>query len=69
MNATRPMAVNDHVFAAMPLPMIADVQDNLLIVASDLHRLQTLLGDACDTLMLASPVAQNEMDAGSIDLF
>jgi hypothetical protein len=37
--------------AALPLLAAADLQDNLLMVALDLERLQTLLGDACDTLL------------------
>ena len=37
--------------AALPFLAAADLQDNLLMVARDLERLQTLLGDACDTLL------------------
>ena len=35
----------------LPLQAAADLQDNLLMVANDLDRLQTLLGDACDGLL------------------
>lgn len=35
----------------MPLDAAADLQDNLLMVQNDLERLQTLLAEACDTLM------------------
>jgi len=38
---------------AMPFFAAADLQDNLLMVANDLERLQTLLGGACDTLLQA----------------
>jgi hypothetical protein len=37
--------------AALSLLAAADLQDNLLMVANDLERLQTLLSDACDTLL------------------
>lgn len=37
--------------ATLSLMAAADVQDSLLMVALDLERLQTLLGDACDTLL------------------
>lgn len=35
----------------MPLPTAADLQDNLMTATNDLDRLQTLLADACETLM------------------
>ena len=35
----------------MPFLAAADLQDNLLMVALDLDRLQTLLSGACDTLL------------------
>ena len=35
----------------MPLPTAADLQDNLMTASNDLERLQTLLADACETLM------------------
>ena len=37
--------------AALPLLAAADLQDNLLMVANDLDRLQTILSGACDTLL------------------
>lgn len=39
------------VVAGLPLLAAADLQDNLLMVANDLDRLQTLLAGACDTLL------------------
>ena len=38
--------------AMMPLLAAADLQDNLMMAAHDLDRLQTLLAHACDELML-----------------
>lgn len=35
----------------MPLLAAADLQDHLMTASNDLDRLQTLLADACDTLM------------------
>lgn len=35
----------------MPLMAAADLQDHLMTASNDLDRLQTLLADACDTLM------------------
>ncbi len=35
----------------MHLPTAADLQDNLMTATNDLDRLQTLLADACETLM------------------
>jgi hypothetical protein len=35
----------------MPLQAAADLQDHLMTASNDLDRLQTLLADACDTLM------------------
>lgn len=37
--------------SCMPLPTAADLQDNLMSATNDLDRLQTLLADACETLM------------------
>jgi hypothetical protein len=37
--------------APMPLEAAADLQDHLMTASMDLDRLQTLLSDACDTLM------------------
>jgi len=36
---------------ALPLEAAVDVQDHLMTASMDLDRLQTLLSDACDTLM------------------
>lgn len=36
---------------SMPLMAAADLQDHLMTASNDLDRLQTLLSDACDTLM------------------
>jgi len=36
---------------ALPLEAAADLQDHLMTASNDLDRLQTLLSDACDTLM------------------
>ena len=36
---------------ALPLEAAADLQDHLMTASMDLDRLQTLLSDACDTLM------------------
>ena len=37
--------------AGMALLAAADLQDHLMSATNDLERLQTLLADACDTLM------------------
>lgn len=37
--------------AGLPLMAAADLQDHLMTASNDLDRLQTLLSDACDTLM------------------
>jgi len=37
--------------AGKPFLAAVDLQDNLLMVANDLERLQTLLGEACDMLL------------------
>ncbi|HZE92572.1 MAG TPA: hypothetical protein VE029_12815 [Rhizobacter sp.] len=37
--------------STMPLMAAADLQDHLMTASMDLDRLQTLLSDACDTLM------------------
>jgi hypothetical protein len=51
----------------MPLPMAADLQDSLMSATNDLDRLQSLLADACDTLMQrfygASAQVRTLMDA------
>ena len=36
----------------LPLAAAADLQDHLMTASNDLDRLQTLLADACETLML-----------------
>lgn len=36
---------------ALPLQAAAELQDHLMTACNDLDRLQTLLSDACDTLM------------------
>jgi len=36
----------------MPLLAAADLQDHLMVASNDLERLQRLLSDACDSLML-----------------
>lgn len=36
---------------SLPLMAAADLQDHLMTASNDLDRLQTLLSDACDTLM------------------
>ncbi len=51
--------------AALPFLAAADVQDNLLMVALDLERLQTLLGDACDTLLAGFGGASAALRASS----
>jgi hypothetical protein len=45
------MRLNPAPVGALPLLAAADVQDNLLMVANDLERLQTILSGACDTLL------------------
>jgi hypothetical protein len=51
----------------MSLPMAADLQDHLMSATNDLDRLQSLLADACDTLMQrfygASEQMRHLMDA------
>lgn len=37
--------------AVLPLEAAVDLQDHLMTASNDLDRLQTLLADACDTLM------------------
>jgi len=61
---------------SLPLMAAADLQDHLMTASNDLDRLQTLLSDACDTLMQrfhgasqhistlrAQPLAANDSDA------
>jgi len=47
----------------LPLQAAADLQDNLLMVANDLDRLQTLLADACDGLLCGFCVTTGELRA------
>jgi hypothetical protein len=51
--------------AASPLPLMAaaELQDHLMTASNDLDRLQTLLSDACDTLMQRFCGASNEVRA------
>jgi hypothetical protein len=55
----------------LPLAAAADLQDHLLTASHDLERLQTLLSDACDTLMAsfygASARLQQARGAGGDD--
>ncbi|MEO7338802.1 MAG: hypothetical protein ABIV63_19695 [Caldimonas sp.] len=45
----------------MPLLAAADLQDNLLTAANDLERLQSLLSEACDTLLAGFFGASHEL--------
>ncbi|AKJ31028.1 hypothetical protein [Caldimonas brevitalea] len=45
----------------IPLLMAADLQDHLMTATNDLERLQTLLADACDGLMLRFSTAVEQM--------
>jgi hypothetical protein len=47
-----PQAPEAHAAAPLPLLVAADLQDNLLSATHDLDRLQSLLAQACDELML-----------------
>lgn len=51
--------------AVVPPPLLAaaDLQDNLLMVDNDLDRLQTLLGDACDTMLKGFLAATRTLQA------
>lgn len=51
------------VAVAMPLLAAAELQDNLLMVANDLERLQTLLSGACDTMLAAFSGASDALRA------
>lgn len=46
---------------AMPLLAAADLQDHLLVASNDLDRLQRLLSDACDSLLVHFYGATNEL--------
>ncbi|MCY7315384.1 MAG: hypothetical protein LH480_07105 [Rubrivivax sp.] len=45
----------------MPLLDAADLQDHLLVASNDLERLQRLLSDACDALMVHFSGANGEL--------
>ncbi|WKB54510.1 hypothetical protein [Eleftheria terrae] len=47
----------------LPLLMAADIQDHLMTATNDLERLQTLLADACDGLMLRFSTAVEQMQS------
>jgi hypothetical protein len=47
----------------LPLEAAADLQDHLMTASMDLDRLQTLLADACDTLMQRFYGASEQMRA------
>ena len=49
--------------APMPLLVAADLQDNLMMATHDLDRLQALLTDACDALMLGVHGATQQLRA------
>lgn len=46
-----PLAHDSGPAVQMPLMVVAEVQDSLLVVMHDLQRLEGLLGHACDNLM------------------
>lgn len=60
--------------ASAPLPLFAacDLQDDLMTATHDLDRLQTLLADACDQLMLgfqgANQRLRESFNAGAADV-
>jgi hypothetical protein len=43
------------------LPIAAELQDDLMAATNDLDRLQTLLSDACDTLLVGFGAANDHM--------
>lgn len=47
----------------MPLMAAADLQDHLMVASNDLERLQRLLGDACDSLLVHFYGASGELKA------
>lgn len=47
---------------ALPLLVAADLQDHLMTATNDLERLQGLLADACDNLMLRFATAVQQME-------
>jgi hypothetical protein len=48
---------------SMPLQAAADLQDHLMVASNDLDRLQRLLGDACDSLLVHFYGASSELKA------
>ena len=44
------------------LPIAAELQDDLMAATNDLDRLQTLLSDACDTLLVGFGAANDQME-------
>lgn len=54
-----------HVTQATPLFVAADLQDNLLMAASDLERLQGLLSGACDSLCQSFSAAAANLSGAS----
>ena len=46
---------------AMPLHAAADLQDHLMVASNDMDRLQRLLVDACETLMVSFYGANDEL--------
>ncbi|WP_428422409.1 hypothetical protein [Methylibium sp.] len=60
---------------ALPLPLAADLQDHLMMASNDLERLQRLLADTCDALMLRFHGAVSQLggegraavDTGALD--
>ena len=47
--------------SAMPLLVAADLQDHLMVASNDLERLQRLLSDACESLMVHFYGADTEL--------
>jgi hypothetical protein len=48
---------------SMPLALAAELQDHLMVASNDLDRLQRLLGDACDSLLVHFYGASSELKA------
>jgi hypothetical protein len=48
---------------SMPLALAAELQDHLMVASNDLDRLQRLLSDACDSLLVHFYGASGELDA------
>ncbi|MDO9074587.1 MAG: hypothetical protein Q7U73_15100 [Rubrivivax sp.] len=47
---------------SLPLPVAADLQDHLMVASNDMDRLQRLLVDACETLMVSFYGATGELE-------